>query len=84
MAQARKFYEALAADDMTDCYEAAHARLAVECLATTCQRMNMLSAGELELIPAELSQAAADKSYLVTTEKHQQRVYRIWTASRAD
>ena len=69
VAQVRKFYAGLAAAGLTDCYEAAHARLAVEYLATTCRRFEMLSAGELTLIPAELSQTAADKSYLVTTEK---------------
>jgi hypothetical protein len=69
VARVRKFYDRLSAASVTDCYEAAHARLAVEYLATTCQRFKMLSAGELKLIPTELSQAAADKSYLVTTEK---------------
>ena len=35
----RKFYQQLVAAGLADSYEAAHARLAVEYLATTCQRL---------------------------------------------
>ena len=49
-----------------DSYEAAHARLAADYLATTVARLKMLSGGALPRLPAA-SQAAADRLYLQTT-----------------
>jgi hypothetical protein len=49
-------------------YEAAHARLAVEYLAATCERLKMLSEGKLKRLSGQ-SQYAADKSYFSTTAK---------------
>ena len=69
VAQARRFYEELAAAGLADSYEAAHARLAVEYMATTCRRFELLEEGKLKRIHNALSQTAADKSYLLTIEK---------------
>ncbi|NQT41129.1 MAG: hypothetical protein HQ581_26795, partial [Planctomycetes bacterium] len=64
----RKFHEGLVSAGLAESYEAAHARLAVEYLAATCQRLKMLSEGRLERLSGQ-SQYAADKSYLSTTAK---------------
>lgn len=64
----RGFHEGLVSAGLAESYEAAHARLAVEYLAATCQRLKMLSEGRLERLSGQ-SQYAADKSYLSTTVK---------------
>jgi hypothetical protein len=53
---------------LADSYEAAHARLAVEYLATTCERLKMLSEGKLKRLSGG-SQYAADKCYFNTIAK---------------
>ena len=58
----------LVAAGLGDTYEAAHARLAVACHATTFQRLQLLAAGKLARLPPA-SQYAADKSYFVTTSR---------------
>ena len=49
-------------------YEAAHARLAVACMAATVARQKLLADGKLARLPAA-SQTAADKSYVDTVLK---------------
>ena len=67
-ARIRRFHQGLVAAGLSGSYEAAHARLAVEYLATTCRRLKMLSEGKLRRLPGP-SQYAADKSYFSTTAK---------------
>ncbi len=64
----RGFHQGLVAAGLADSYEAAHARLAVEYLATTCERLKMLADGKLKRL-SKPSQYAADKSYFSTTAK---------------
>jgi hypothetical protein len=64
----RKFHQRLVTAGLSNSYEAAHARLAVEYLTTTCQRLQMLADGRLSPLPSP-SQEAADKSYVSTTMK---------------
>ncbi|MHB8897990.1 MAG: LamG-like jellyroll fold domain-containing protein [Thermoguttaceae bacterium] len=65
IARVRRFHERLVSAGLGETYEAAHARLAVEVVAATCCRLQMLAAGTLKPLPAP-SQYAADKSYLAT------------------
>ena len=53
---------------MGETYEAAHAKLVVDCFGTIKNRRKLLSQGELKLLP-EASQAAADKSYIDAAQK---------------
>lgn len=64
----RRLHQGLVAAGLADSYEAAHARLAVEYLAATCERLKMLSEGKLKRLSGQ-SQYAADKSYFTTTAK---------------
>jgi len=64
----RRFHQRLEAAGLGDCYEAAHARLAVEALAASCQRLEMLEEGKLSVL-APASQRAADKSYFAAAAK---------------
>jgi hypothetical protein len=64
----RKLCDRLAAAGLADCYEAAHARLAVEYLAVTLQRLAMIDQGKIRPLPP-VSQYAADKSYFATTAR---------------
>ena len=66
--QVRRFSERLHAAGLDDCYEAAHARLALQSLAVTCRRLEMLDAGKLAALAPD-SQRAADKSYFATAAK---------------
>ncbi|HOE67049.1 MAG TPA: hypothetical protein PLO62_11040 [Candidatus Hydrogenedentes bacterium] len=50
-------------------YEAAHARLAVEAVATVLERRALESEGKLAPLASPESQAAADASYVVTANK---------------
>jgi hypothetical protein len=68
IARAFRFHERLAAAGLADTYEAAHARLAVECAAAACRRFELEAEGKLSRLPGP-SQQAADKSYLSTTAK---------------
>ena len=68
IARIRKFHQGLVSAGLSESYEAAHARLAVEYLVATCQRLKMLSAGKLKRL-SDKSQSAADNSYLSTTSK---------------
>jgi len=68
IARIRKFHRGLLSAGLARSYEAAHARLAVEYLAATRQRLKMLSEGKLDRLAGQ-SQYAADKSYFSTTAR---------------
>ncbi len=65
----RKFHQLLADDGLADTYEAAHARLAIQCLAVTHTRLSLLAQEKLRPLTNAVSQAAADRSYLDTARK---------------
>ena len=52
-----------------DSYEAAHARMVVECLATAHARLGLLAKGQLKPLADPASQAAANDLYLDATRK---------------
>lgn len=62
----RAFYQRLLKAGLGDSYEAAHARLALEYWATTCQRLKMLVAVKLTPLPP-VTQEFADRSCCQTT-----------------
>jgi len=62
------FYTNLVDAGLGDCYEAEHARLAMEYATTFRERRRMLDEGTIEPLP-EPSQAAAHKSYAATVKK---------------
>lgn len=65
----RRFCQLLAADGLADTYEAAHARLIIECLATAHDRLTLLAKGELTPLTNPVSANAADALYLDTARK---------------
>jgi hypothetical protein len=67
-ARLRRFHQAVVAAGLKDTYEAAHARLAINCLRAAFERGELLSTGKLTALPAR-SEAAADKLYLSTPMK---------------
>ena len=67
-ARLRRFNEAMVAAGLKDGYEAAHTRLAVNCLLAAHERAELLAAGKLTALPPR-SEAAADKLYLSTPTK---------------
>jgi len=64
----RAFHERLFGALLGGSYEAAHARVAVECVATALERARLKAEGKIDLLP-EPSQAAADQSYVATAAK---------------
>jgi hypothetical protein len=64
----RRLHSQLAVAGLGETYEAAHARLAIRCLAACQTRLSMLAEGKLNKLP-EASQYAADKSYFSTAAK---------------
>ncbi len=68
VARLRAFHARCEAAGLGGCYEAAHARLAIECLAVACERAALQAGGALSVLPAR-SQHAANLSYLQTTLK---------------
>ncbi|PIY35644.1 MAG: hypothetical protein COZ06_37840 [Armatimonadetes bacterium CG_4_10_14_3_um_filter_66_18] len=68
VAKLRAFHQRLEEAGLGDSYEAAHARLAVQCLSTAHARLKLLAEGKLTRLP-EASQYAADKSYFSTAAK---------------
>ncbi len=68
VARLRDFHARLQAANLGESYEAAHARLAIEYLAVTCERAALQAKGALPALPPR-SQYAADRSYLQTTLK---------------
>ena len=65
----RRFHQLLANNRLTETYEAAHARLAIDCLATAHTRLTRLGEGNLKPLADPLSQAAANRLYLDTARK---------------
>jgi hypothetical protein len=65
----RRFHQLLTDNQLAEVYEAAHAKLALDCLATTHTRLSLLSQGRLKPLVNPVSQAAADQSYLDTARK---------------
>lgn len=64
----RRFYQSLARAGLAESYEAAHARLALDCIAAVYERRRLLAEGRLKVLP-QPSQVAADKSYVATAIK---------------
>jgi hypothetical protein len=62
------FYEDLAAAGLGRTYEAAHARLAVECLTVVAQRRELLEAGVAATPLPPVAEQAAQKVYLDTVQ----------------
>jgi hypothetical protein len=67
-ARLRRFHQAMVAAGLKDTYEAAHARLALNCLWAAYERAELLSAGKLTALPPQ-SETAADKLFLSTPMK---------------
>lgn len=76
----RQFHRLLAENGLAATAEAAHARLAIECLATTHNRLDLLAQGKLKPLANPVSQAAADESYLDTTRKLADGLARVLAA----
>jgi hypothetical protein len=68
-ARLRRFLRLLSANGLAETCEAAHARLAIDCLAVTHERLSALSLGKLKPLSNPVSQAAADQSYVDTVRK---------------
>ncbi len=68
LARLKAFHDHLIRMQNPAAYEAAHARLAADCIATIQQRRKLKAAGKITPLP-ERSQAAADKSYLDTATR---------------
>ena len=68
VARLERFAAKLATAGLGDTYEAAHARLAVECFATARSRLARVATGTIAPLPAA-SQKAADDSYDQTVER---------------
>ncbi len=64
-----RFHRLVVGSGLPEAYEAAHARLAIDCLSTSHQRMLMLEEGRLKPLSEPASQAAADRLYLDATRK---------------
>ena len=64
----RAFLARLVAAGFGESYEAAHAQLILEAVLAVHERQGLLMAGKLSPLP-EVSQAAADKSYMETATK---------------
>jgi len=67
-ARLREFEKRLASAGLGSSYEAAHARLAAECVAAVSQRRQLIAAGKVKPLP-DGREAAADRSYVVTATK---------------
>ncbi len=64
----RSFHDRLVESGLGECYEARHARLALDSDAVIATRRRMLSEGTIDPLP-ETSQPAAEKSYVDTAAK---------------
>ncbi len=64
----RQFYQAMVRAGNADTYEAAHARLAMQCIVAAHERFKGLADGTLPRLPVR-SAAAADRLYLSATAK---------------
>ncbi len=65
----RALRERLVAAGLRNSYEAAHAQLALDCIATVRDRRQLLTEGKLQPLPDEARQAAADQLYVDTAVK---------------
>jgi hypothetical protein len=65
----RRFHQLLVDNGLAQSYEEAHARLAIESVATTHQRLKLLADGKLKALDNAVSQAAANQSYIETALK---------------
>ncbi|HNQ90100.1 MAG TPA: hypothetical protein PKM73_15900 [Verrucomicrobiota bacterium] len=65
----QKFHRRLTEQGLVDSYEAAHARLALDCLAVAHARFRRLELGTLPRLPNPASQQAADELYIDTVSK---------------
>lgn len=65
----QRFHQLLLDNGLAQSYEAAHARLAVDFLATAHQRLKLLAEGKLKPLGNPASQVAADQSYIDTASK---------------
>jgi len=68
LAQVREFHTRLVAKRLGESYEAAHAKLILDCAQAVATRNELLRAGKLKLLP-EPSQAAADRLFFETVFK---------------
>jgi len=64
----RDFEQRLAAKSLGTSYEAAHARLAAECVAAVGLRRQLVVQGKVKPLP-DAREAAADRSYVETAKK---------------
>jgi hypothetical protein len=65
----RAFHAKLSGAGLANSYEAAHARLAIDCVAVAHERAAKLASGALKPLPEAASEAAADKCYADTAQK---------------
>jgi hypothetical protein len=67
----QKFYDRLVTAGLSDSYEAAHTRLAIDSYAAIFERRRLAAAGKLNPLP-ERSRIAADSSYFTTAKSLQE------------
>ncbi len=65
----RNFHRLLVANSLGNSYEAAHAKLALECVATAHKRFEALGQGRLRPLTNAASESAADQLYFQTARK---------------
>jgi hypothetical protein len=83
LARIGAFYTRLRDAGLGESYEARHARLVVECVEVTQERIRLKASGQIPPLPPR-SQLAADRSYLETADKLAEglaRVVRAYTNS---
>ena len=68
VAKVRAFHARLLTAGLGESYEAAHAQLILDAIRAAHERQNLLAAGKLPHLP-EVSQTAADRSYVETTTR---------------
>ncbi len=73
----RAFSERLDAAGLSATYEAAHARLALDCANQMHDRLQLLASGNLRPLTNAASQAAANQLYFDTTRKLTEGLYRV-------
>ena len=64
-----RFHKAMVGANLASAYEAEHARLAIDMLATIAERQQLLDKGKLAPLPEPPRAAAAEKSYVDTLAK---------------
>jgi len=67
-ARLREFEKGLASAGLASSYEAAHARVAVECVAAVSQRRQLIAEGKVKPLP-DGREAAAERAYVDTATK---------------